>query len=198
MIILNEAGYRAVPWKNGGGITREILREPPEPTAFDWRLSLAAIEQPGPFSCFAGYERTLLLVRGAGIELNFGAHGQARLDALGKLARFDGAWQTGCTLLDGPSGDLNLIVSQQRAESQSESRLLESPLQIPTSGWTETLVCFIQGTVLLSNNRGDSGTLEPVDVARCQPADVAITCTPMGTAIARLFIARVRHRGAKI
>ena len=43
MNILRESSYRAVPWKNGGGVTREILRAPAEPDAFDWRLSLATV-----------------------------------------------------------------------------------------------------------------------------------------------------------
>jgi len=30
MIIVRAASHRAVPWKNGGGVTREILRVPPE------------------------------------------------------------------------------------------------------------------------------------------------------------------------
>src|SRR5713226_7622808 len=125
MIIMRESGYRAVPWKNGGGVTREILRVPPEPTVFDWRLSLATIDSPGPFSAFEGYQRTLVLVRGAGVELDFGQHGRATLAAAGQMVVFDGAWSTGCTLLNGPSSDLNLIVSQERTESSSRSLQLE-------------------------------------------------------------------------
>ena len=59
MIILRASSYRTVAWKNGGGMTREILREPAEPTPFDWRLSLATIDSSGPFSAFAGYQRTV-------------------------------------------------------------------------------------------------------------------------------------------
>jgi len=47
-------GLSGRAWKNGGGTTREILRVPAEPTAFDWRLSLATIDSPGPFSAFEG------------------------------------------------------------------------------------------------------------------------------------------------
>src|SRR3984885_1398856 len=83
MIILRESTYVTVPWKNGGGVTREILRSPPESTAFDWRLSLATIDSPGPFSSFDGYHRTLVLVRGAGVELNFAQHGTSRLSTPG-------------------------------------------------------------------------------------------------------------------
>ncbi len=195
MEVLREAGYRAVPWKNGGGITREILRAPAEPTAFDWRLSLATIDAPGPFSSFDGYDRTLLLVRGAGIELDFGGHGRARLDGLGQQASFDGAWDTSCTLVDGPSTDLNLIVSRGRAESLCRSLSLEAPETTPTGGWSETIVCCISGRLRVTNMSGDTADLNAVDVARCAPGDGAITCTPLGPP-AKVFIAQVRLQTA--
>ena len=49
MWILRESNYVTVPWKNGGGLTREILKVPADADAFDWRLSLATIAAPGPF-----------------------------------------------------------------------------------------------------------------------------------------------------
>ena len=134
MIVLREADYTAVPWKNGGGLTREILKVPADAAEFDWRLSLATIERPGPFSSFEGYDRTLVLVRGAGVELDFGAHGRAVLRAPGQLAAFDGAWATGCTLIDGPSSDLNLIISKTRAEAQTRLLRVATPEILHTAG----------------------------------------------------------------
>lgn len=79
MLVLRENDYVTVPWKNGGGLTREVLKVPADADTFDWRLSLATVGAPGPFSAFAGYDRALALVRGAGIELDFGPHGQISL-----------------------------------------------------------------------------------------------------------------------
>ncbi|MFQ9621820.1 MAG: HutD family protein [Enterobacteriaceae bacterium] len=48
-----------MPWKNGQGVTREVARYP-EAGEYDWRISLATIRQPGPFSAFpvpAQYQR---------------------------------------------------------------------------------------------------------------------------------------------
>ena len=115
MHILRESNYTCVPWKNRGGVTREILRSPAEGAGFDWRLSLATIDLPGPFSTFAGYHRTLVLVAGAGVELSFGQHGTCRLSVPGQSVEFDGAWPTSCSLLDGPSTDLNLMDASGRA-----------------------------------------------------------------------------------
>jgi uncharacterized protein len=194
MSIMRESGYRAVPWKNGGGVTREILRVPPEPTAFDWRLSLATIASPGPFSIFDGYHRTLVLVRGPGVELDFGQHGRAKLTLPGQLVSFDGAWQTSCTLLDGPSTDLNLIVSRERALAASRSVQLAGAELIQTAQWPQTLVCCISGAVGLTNTAGEVQDLSGVDVALCSPSDGAITCSPRDSTPARVFVAGLGPR----
>jgi hypothetical protein len=195
MIVLREADYVTVPWKNGGGITREILKVPPDTAAFDWRLSLATIEQPGPFSAFDGYDRTLVLVRGAGVELDFGSQGRAVLRAPGQLAAFDGAAATSCTLIDGPSSDLNLIVSKVRAESRARLVRVTAPEFLHTAGWEETLICCVTGAVQLAGVDGHIAILSGADVARCTPEDGVLTCAPEGAVPALLFVAALRHPG---
>jgi environmental stress-induced protein Ves len=66
------ASLSPVPWKNGGGITTEIVIEPTgaQFDDFDWRISLATITQDGPFSLFPGVDRTLALVEGPGLVLD--------------------------------------------------------------------------------------------------------------------------------
>jgi uncharacterized protein len=195
MIVLREADYTAVPWKNGGGLTREILKVPADAAEFDWRLSLATIERPGPFSSFEGYDRTLVLIRGAGVELDFGAHGRTVLRAPGQLAAFDGAWATSCTLIDGPSSDLNLIIAKTRAEAQTRLLRVATPEILHTAGWEETLVCCIAGAVRIEDAAGDIVTVSAADVARCSPRDGVLTCAPDGTTPALLFIAALRRPG---
>jgi environmental stress-induced protein Ves len=193
MKVLREAQYIAVPWKNGGGVTREIHREPPEPAPFDWRLSLATIGSAGPFSAFDGYDRTLTLVRGVGVEMTFHQHGNAKLSSVGQMAQFDGGWQTSCALLDGPSTDLNLIVSRTRAVSTSRSVQILTPLTISTAQWTQTIVCCISGSIQIANT-GATAELAAVDVALCSPSDGMITCHPSGPVAAHVFIAGVKVR----
>lgn len=197
MLLLREADYRAVPWKNGGGITREIHRQPAGPAPFDWRLSLASIDRAGPFSAFPGYQRTLVLVRGVGVELDFGAHGKARLAEIGQAASFDGAWATHCRLIQGPSADLNLIVSSGRAESSARCLRVAAAEHIETAGWTETFLCCLRGSVQLSSvvTGGGGLTLSPLDVARCFESDGVVTCRPGADGDACLFVASVRGRG---
>jgi environmental stress-induced protein Ves len=196
MNILRESGFTAVPWKNGGGVTREILRAPAEPAAFDWRLSLATIGSAGPFSSFEGYHRTLVLVAGAGVELNFAQHGTTRLGTPGQAVSFDGAWQTSCTLLDGPSTDLNLIVSVARAQSASRAMALTEEQVIQTADWTEVFVCCLSGAIRLTNTAAEVETLRAVDVARCGPPDGEVLCTPEGTGTPNVFVAALRRLNA--
>jgi environmental stress-induced protein Ves len=194
MRVLRESSYVAVPWNNGGGITRDILREPSDGATFDWRLSLATIDSPGPFSVFDGCARTLVLVRGAGVQLSFGQHGYSRLSAVGHMVLFDGAWQTSCKLLDGATIDLNLITSKARVQSQSRCLRVATTELIQTAQWTETLVCCVSGAIQLTNMAGETADLAAVDVARCFPGDGAITCRRSGSTEAQVFIGAVRHR----
>ncbi len=193
MNVLLETNYITVPWKNGGGLTREVLKVPPDAPMFDWRLSLASIEAPGPFSAFDGYQRTLVLVRGAGVQLDFGPHGQASLRAPGQVVVFDGAWATSCTLIDGPSTDLNLMVAKTRAEADARVIRLATPEIIRALDWEETLVCCISGSVQIENTAGKIATLSGADVARCSPEDGVLTCGPVGLEPALAFVANLRH-----
>ena len=68
MRLVRRADLTPRPWKNGGGVTREIAAHPPEAglDGFDWRLSMADVASDGPFSAFPGIDRTLTVIEGAG------------------------------------------------------------------------------------------------------------------------------------
>src|SRR5689334_16765882 len=70
--LLRAADRIATPWKNGGGVTREVCRDGRSASAgdFDWRVSIAEVAQPGPFSRFNGYRRLIALIEGGGMELH--------------------------------------------------------------------------------------------------------------------------------
>lgn len=68
--------YVTMPWKNGRGSTDEICLLPPGASRdrFDLRISRADIFEPGLFSAFPGVERTITIIEGAGLTLDFGGH----------------------------------------------------------------------------------------------------------------------------
>lgn len=105
------------PWKNGGGHTRELACWPPGSGVgdFDWRISVATIASSGPFSTFPGVDRQTMLLGGDGVRLRSSDGGlDQTLDQRGQSLRFAGEAPLDCTLLAGPSTDLNLMLRRER------------------------------------------------------------------------------------
>ncbi len=118
MQLVHLADITPAPWKNGGGLTRELLRWP---AADDWqlRISVAEVQRSGPFSAYPGITRWFAVLQGAGAVLRW--PGPAGDDGLHVTPDsppwpFDGALAPGCTLVDGPVLDLNLMSRGGRAE----------------------------------------------------------------------------------
>jgi environmental stress-induced protein Ves len=107
--------YRSMPWRNGSGVTLEIAREPATGGEFLWRLSLASVATSGAFSNYAGYQRCVTLVAGAGFRLAIGVQAPVVLDAVGASAFFPGDAPTHCVLIDGACNDLSLMVREPGA-----------------------------------------------------------------------------------
>ncbi|HEX6930045.1 MAG TPA: HutD family protein [Gammaproteobacteria bacterium] len=118
-IILLEPGDHAVmPWKNGGGTTREILAHPAGSAAFDWRLSIADVASDGDFSLFPDHARTIMLLEGRGMHLRFGAVSEARVTEPFQPLDFDGGAHTHCRLVDGPVRDFNIMSARARCRHE--------------------------------------------------------------------------------
>jgi environmental stress-induced protein Ves len=119
------ASLSPAPWKNGGGVTREIVCSPPGAgmDGFDWRVSIATIDKPGPFSAFAGVDRAIMLMDGAGVRLR-SADGRIdhRLDALHEPFAFSGDVALACELLGGTSMDFNVM--SRRGRMRADVRVL--------------------------------------------------------------------------
>ncbi len=60
--IIRFADQKVMPWKNGGGTTREIARFPPNQEYYLFRVSNAEVKSNGPFSVFPRYDRILMLL----------------------------------------------------------------------------------------------------------------------------------------
>jgi environmental stress-induced protein Ves len=106
MTTVRAADVTPVPWKNGGGLTRDLAMDAPD---WRWRLSLAEVAADGPFSAYPGVERWFAVTAGAGVELHFGGTGSV-LRPLDPPFVFDGADAPHCRLLAGATEDLNLML----------------------------------------------------------------------------------------
>ena len=108
------------PWKNGGGSTRELASWPPGAglEAFDWRVSIATIAASGPFSVFAGVDRTIMLLQGDGVRLRArDGSFDHRLDQPFEPFAFSGDLALDCTLPGAASGDFNLMSRRTRCRA---------------------------------------------------------------------------------
>ena len=104
------------PWKNGGGETRELAVAPPGAGLddFDWRISCAQVAAGGPFSAFAGVDRSLALLDGAGLRLECSDGATHLLSADSAPLAFAGELAVSATLPGGPVGDFNLMTRRAR------------------------------------------------------------------------------------
>ncbi len=99
------------PWRNGGGLTRELLQWPLGSAADAWqlRVSVADIERSGPFSAFPDIERWFAVLEGAGVTLELPDVTRV-LGPDDEPVFFPGECQPQCRLVDGRTRDLNLML----------------------------------------------------------------------------------------
>lgn len=112
------------PWKNGGGLTREIAAWPPGAAMdeFDWRVSVADIAADGPFSAFPGIDRHIALLHGAGVVLRAANGGwRHQLAQRGEPFSFAGEESVLATLTDGPTRDFNVMTRRDRCRARIDA-----------------------------------------------------------------------------
>lgn len=162
----------AQPWKNGGGVTRELLAWPPPDRARDadsrgdsgaaWRVrvSVADIGRDGPFSRFPGVDRCFAVLEGEGVELGLpqGPHQQRTTDP---PLFFAGDSPIDCRLLNGPTRDLNVMAPRSTGRI-SLQRALPGEVLSPEPLWRGLFVfdaALVQWDDSLGPQHLDAGTL---------------------------------------
>lgn len=147
MRILRAADRTPMPWKNGGGITREVAIWPPTAAldAFDWRISIADVARGGPFSAFPSVDRVLTVIQGAGLELAVEGLATVTLDAAAPPFAFPGDAACAAELHEGPIRDLNLMV--RRGACTVSVRRLNGPDVFECTAQT-TFVLALEPTAL--------------------------------------------------
>ncbi|HKE48074.1 MAG TPA: HutD family protein [Rhodanobacteraceae bacterium] len=145
--LLRAADYRRVRWKNDGGWTTEIAREPAGPERdFDWRVSIAEIERDGPFSSFPGVTRDLLLLSGNGIELDIDDAPPLRLVERFQRAHFEGEAAVDCRLLAGPTRDFNVMARRAAVRADVVARPLVGSMVLFAEGGVTWLLHAYSGS----------------------------------------------------
>lgn len=170
------ASLTPTPWKNGGGVTREIAIGPEGVGfggAFAWRLSIAEVASDGPFSVFPGIDRTLTVLSGAGVKLDFAEGEDLVIDVPGRPARFDGGRSCEGKLIAGPVTDFNVMTRRGLAThrvrritlgEETLAEVLENEVtallllkgQVTVEAGTERRTLAAQDTLLVERLAGEA------------------------------------------
>lgn len=134
--------YRRVRWRNGAGWTREIHAEPGA-DGWDWRLSIAEIEDDAPFSLFPGVDRVLVLLAGNGLRLCFDDGDRHELLPPYRHLRFSGERALAGELPDGRVEAFNLMWRRDAVSAELWHRPLVGAMVLfvdPGSTWVVHLL----------------------------------------------------------
>lgn len=175
--LLGPTDYRRMRWKNGRGWTTEIAVSHADAglngKPFDWRISMADIEQDGDFSAFPGYDRTILVAAGRGMELSFDAAPAQRLAERYLPFRFRGEWRTHCRLLHGPLRDFNVMTARSGWQHECHiARDFQLELALDPGSEIYIVYCF-QGSAELAGFTKSSARLQQGETLVCINADLA-------------------------
>ena len=114
MEIIRFADIRPEPWRNGGGVTRELASHPKaasaQDNAWDWRVSIADVSKAGEFSTFPGMERVITIIDGELLLLT--VNGSEHPLEKYRPFRFSGEAASSATLPTGDIRDLNVIARE--------------------------------------------------------------------------------------
>ena len=173
--ILRAADRIATPWKNGGGVTREIAVWPPEAGLddFDWRISMAEVREPGAFSLFPDVDRCLTVIEGC-LRLTFDDETSVSLVARSKPWAFPG--DQACHGLPIGGRVLDLNVMWRRGQFRSQVKRVTDTTWCPTG----VVACLIalEPLTIVDDCAPAATMLGPMDGWLCHapstPVDLAI------------------------
>ena len=165
MEVRRVADQRVMPWKNGGGETREILVFPSAAglDEFGWRVSAAVVASDGPFSIFAGVDRTLAVIEGNGMELSIDGAPPLFLSVSGLPLSFSCDVPAMAMLVSGPVLDVNVMTRRDRFR-HAVGRLPEAPLMHTGAAGTVT-VLLCTGGIMAIREGGQKVELRQLDCA---------------------------------
>ena len=157
--IVRFAELTCVPWRNGGGVTREVAVGGSGGQHFNWRISIADVNVPGPFSAFPGVDRIITLVAGERMDLVI--DGVEHVLGLGAPLSFDGASQTSCMLPFGPTRDLNVMTRRDRHSATVTMTDLSETR--PMAVGADQAVVLLSGSAVVTGRSGRRAELRLLD-----------------------------------
>ena len=178
MRIIRHADCRPMPWKNGGGVTTEIMAWPPEAglDAFDWRISMAQVASGGPFSVFAGIDRTLTVLEGTMRLAVEGTRDRVLSSETGPYA-FPGDVATAAELIEGAVLDFNVMTRRGRFSHSVTRKTFAVPGKLELPAGTG-LVFLVSGSGRVGQ-AGASTLVEAHDAVLVETGPASIEIEPL-------------------
>jgi environmental stress-induced protein Ves len=111
----------ASPWKNGGGVTREVIRFPRSSDLHDFhlRISIADVHSSGPFSLFPDHDRMIIQLTGLPMTLRSASLDSPIHLSVNQPFYFSGATNIHCDI-ESPTTDYNLMVHKRFLHASTE------------------------------------------------------------------------------
>ncbi len=188
MQILKASDGVQTPWRNGGGVTREVAAWPPGTGAsdFDWRISIATVSRGGPFSAFPGVDRELAVLEGV-LRLSIQGRDELSLGPQSPSVHFQGDVLTSGDPRGAPVIDLNVMTRR----GKYSSRMTRVPIQGRRGIAKRAGVAFIVALApMTASQRGHEHELSPYDALwlEASDGDVDVTVAAAGDAAACMLI----------
>jgi hypothetical protein len=156
----------ATPWKNGGGVTREIATGTRADGGagwaqdWGWRVSLAEVAADGPFSIFPETDRIIAVIDGRGMDLLRPDGTILALEPFQPM-RFAGEAPFEGRLRDGPVRDLNVMARRGLFAAEMEIREGPCSATVESGSYDSLLVHNLAGRCELRGTGGAAHDLEP-------------------------------------
>ena len=183
MQIIRYAELKAQPWRNGGGVTRELASqsastssaESPGPDGgWDWRVSIADVSKAGDFSAFPGMDRVLTVVEGELLLLS--VDGAEHPLEKYRPFRFSGDAAAAGALPTGDIRDLNVITRTGVFKGYTSIIELSKKRAHPVFGGQ--LGILLQGQASVTAGTAGAAPSEPTTLARYDAVVGSDTGTP--------------------
>ena len=152
--VLRAAERTAVPWKNAGGLTREVVVSPPgsDLQDFDWRVSIADVRTAGAFSVFVGVERLIAIISGR-LSLVIDARAPLTLTPESDAVAFAGETPVFAEPLGGSVTDLNVMTRRSRCRASLTRQCAAQSERLEPRADTTLLVALVDLLVCRGNDQ---------------------------------------------
>lgn len=165
MEIIRFANIKPEPWRNGGGVTRELASHRKaasgQDASWDWRVSIADVSKAGDFSSFPGMERVLTVIDGELLLLT--VDGAEHPLEKYRPFRFSGEARSSAKLPTGDIRDLNIIARRGAFKGYTSIVELSKKRAHPVS--EGQLAVLLEGKASVAP-RTEAGSEDPTELFR--------------------------------